>query len=145
MNRSLLLIALVCGLSCATNFDDCGSTASDVSFYVASCDSPPCIVKLGESFPIWISFTPSEEVDEVTAQTYAIINGIPAPWPGFDHDGCNYMTGEQCPLQAGVNATWNYPVYVDPSYPTITVDAQFMLKNGQEKLACCRIPVTIEN
>jgi len=143
MNRSLLLLALACGLASATQFDDCGSTASGVTFSVAGCETPPCTVHVGAKIPINITFVPDHDISDVTAKVDAIIAGIPIPWPGFDTDGCKYLVGEQCPVKAGSTVTWGYPVYVDPSYPQIKVDAEFMVLDGDKKQACCRIPVIV--
>merc|ERR1711962_646925 len=67
MNRTLLLVALLCGIASCTQFSDCGSTAGNVQFKVASCDIPPCEVKSGSKFPIAITMTPSKDISQVTA------------------------------------------------------------------------------
>jgi len=145
MYRSLLLLALLCGIATCTDFEDCGSTAAGVSFTVASCQSPPCKVKSGTKFPISMSFTPDHDIADVTAEVDAIFGKAVIPWPGFDTNGCKYMAGEKCPLKAGENATWTYGVYVNPIYPKgFPINAEFMLKDGENKQACCKIPVIIE-
>merc|ERR1711962_916704 len=137
MNRTLLLVALLCGIASCTQFSDCGSTAGNVQFKVASCDIPPCEVKSGSKFPIAITMTPSKDISQVTAGVYAIFGSTAVPWPGFDTNGCKYMTGEQCPLKAGEEATWTYEVEVQPYYPkNIIINAEFELLDGKEMQAC---------
>merc|ERR1712002_472611 len=143
MSRLVLCLALLCGLVSATQFQDCGSVAKDPSFSVASCDTPPCSVKAGSKFPIMMSFTPDHDISDLTAEVDAVIGGAVIHWPGFDTAACKYMQGEQCPLKAGQKATWQYEVYVEPAYPKMTVQALFMLKDGDAKQICASIPVII--
>merc|ERR1712168_213865 len=149
MNSSVFLVALLCGMAACTQFSDCGSAASDVTFTVAGCNTPPCTVKLGSRFPVSISFTPDESFPQLTANVYAIIGGYNAPWPRFDSNGCKYMVGEQCPLKQSEKATWTYEVYADPKmirpFVNQIIDTQWQLNDGNKNQVCAGIPVYIQD
>lgn len=63
--------------------------------------------------------------------------------PEHLNEGCNFLSGNRCPLTATEDIIYNFEFPVDDSYPKISVDVDLALSDNQGKFLCVRIPIKV--
>ena len=81
--------------------------------------------------------------NSVTAAVHGIIQGLPIPWPLHDPNAC-HLSGLTCPLQPGNNYHYTTIISVLKTYPKISLEVKWELKNENGKdIVCALIPAKI--
>ncbi|XP_047739389.1 NPC intracellular cholesterol transporter 2-like [Hyalella azteca] len=142
---SMRIVIFLFALSCAaaTEYQDCGSAASNVVLGIPNCDVPPCIFQRGDSFNVTLDFYPKNDGTRLTASITALIGPVDVPWPGFDTDACRHLSSSKCPFTASTQLHWGYEVEVLKAYPAISTIVTFKMLNEDISFTevCVKVPV----
>ncbi|EFA02897.1 ecdysteroid-regulated 16 kDa protein [Tribolium castaneum] len=133
-------------VACAYGYEDCGSKdGSVVSVTIANCDNDKkCVLKRNTNVSIEIAFTTNADSDTLTAVVHGVVLGVPLPFNLPNPDGCK-DSGVSCPLRAGQSYTYKTSLPVLSSYPKVTVDVQWELKDKEgNDVVCILIPSQIK-
>ncbi|CAG9762254.1 unnamed protein product [Ceutorhynchus assimilis] len=140
-----VLVVLI-SASCAT-WRACETVTNGVvsSVVVSKClpNAKRCILKRNTNASMEIDFTPDIDADKITAEVKGYILGVPAPFNLPNPDGCT-DSGITCPIKASSTYKYKAQIPILPSYPRVTVDIQWKLKDGEGKdIICAMIPAKI--
>ncbi|XP_068629124.1 ecdysteroid-regulated 16 kDa protein-like [Battus philenor] len=127
-------------------YSDCGSklaTIQKVAVSGCSENAKECILKRNTNVTINLEFTPEKDIKSVETEVHGVIMNLPVPFPLPQPDACK-DTGLTCPLKAGQSVSYKSTLPVLKSYPKVTVDVKWELKNeNDEDLICILIPAKI--
>ena len=128
------------------HIEDCGSEVGNFTHVtISSCKGtdPVCVLKKNSNVTLDIYFTTSVTDNSVTAAVHGIIQGLPVPWPLHDPNAC-HLSGLTCPLQLGNNYHYTTIISVLKTYPKISLEVKWELKNENGKdIVCALIPAKI--
>merc|ERR1712212_453525 len=149
--KTLVVLLAACfvfadGFGLTARKRNCGSEATvDLNaIEISNCAGARCILVRGQKAEITIPFTPSTDVTQLTTKVHGVIAGVPVPFPlpEGENNACTY-TG--CPIQPNNPATFKYSLYVDPSFPALSVDVKWELvdQSGVSQV-CIVFPATLK-
>lgn len=118
---------------------------SAITVDVTPCPKQPCEFKKGTNVTCTISFTPTELVSNATLKVYGILGKVKIPFPLPNPNACSDH-GLTCPLKSGVPVELTITLPVLSVYPSVTVVAEFQLKDqGNNDVFCFDVVVKIED
>merc|ERR1712168_834370 len=121
----------------ATEFEDCGSLGENVEVVFPGCEIPPCIVPRGADLDGNITFTAASDSATYKNEVYAVVGGIPLPWPGFDPDFCGKLSEGDCPGEKREKLTYNIHTHVEDTYPKISLVINWNILDESGRTAVC--------
>lgn len=132
-------------------YTDCGSLATINSLQVQPCDNyhGGCILRRGSDVNFRVSFTPHEQVEQVTHEVYGSIFGIKTKFHGIQNNACPNVN-TNCPIQAGTPVTYTNSFQILRSYPRIPVGIEYNIfsvdsaTNTKRKLICFTLPSSLQ-
>ncbi|CAH1371168.1 unnamed protein product [Tenebrio molitor] len=148
-NFSIMLckvLALLLFAACVCAYEDCGSKdGSIVSVTVSNCSNDKkCILKRNTNASIEIGFTTNDDSDVLTSVVHGVILGVPFPFDIPNPDGCK-DSGVSCPISAGQTYNYKASLPVLATYPRVTVDVKWELKDKDgNDVVCVLIPSQIK-
>ncbi|XP_066964354.1 NPC intracellular cholesterol transporter 2-like [Macrobrachium rosenbergii] len=135
--KLLPLLLLLVGEATATLYQDCGSEDKIISFEMADCDKPPCIVRRPTTQYINITFEAESDAESLTTTIEAKIGGIPFPWPG--PGGCDLLLSGECPLKTGNEYFYSAKMPVLEEYPSVLAYVTWKLLDETERVRFCGV------
>lgn len=125
------------------NCTDITEHISGITVDVTPCSTVPCVFKKGTNVTCTISFTPTELVSNGTLKVTGKLGPVKVPFPLPNPNACSDH-GLTCPLKSGVPVKLTITLPVKSEYPSVTVVAQFELKDqGNNDVFCFAVVVKI--
>ncbi|OWF36381.1 ecdysteroid-regulated 16 kDa protein-like [Mizuhopecten yessoensis] len=139
----VLSALLVSALANPITFKDCGSTGATVhSVDVGGCTTEPCHLVHGKNATMIVNYTASEDVTHPTNDISGIIAGIPIKFP--TNPDCCASKNLVCPVKSGTSSQYTIAIYVNPTYPKISVLVKLaVLDDNKKDFLCLVFPAII--
>ncbi|XP_060532037.1 ecdysteroid-regulated 16 kDa protein-like [Cylas formicarius] len=143
---SIALFIAVCAASTGLAlYTDCGSVDGKIiSVHISNCGtSARCILKRRHNVTMEINFKSNVESSSLQAVVHGIILGVPVLFDLPNPDGCK-DSGVTCPVENGSTYKYVTTMPISSTYPRVTVDIKWELRDDQNKdLLCALIPAKI--
>ncbi|KYQ56006.1 Protein NPC2 like protein [Trachymyrmex zeteki] len=144
------LLCVLCGItsSLAFVFEDCGSEAGKLNeISISSCDvsDEKCSLPRGKDIKVFIKFTPSRDISDITAHAFGVLLDVPIPFPLKNSDVCkDSNSGVKCPLKKDQETEFKNIFNVDEKTPAVSVNVMWEFRNEKdEKIICIKFPVKV--
>lgn len=137
---------LLCNGVVCVPYTDCGSIKGKVSgVTVSGCENKSvCPLKKGTTAAIEVNFESETDTKTAKAVVHGIIQGVPLPFPPPQPNAC-IDSGLKCPLQNGADYNYSTTINVRQSYPSLSVDVKWELRDdNSDDVFCVLIPAKIE-
>merc|ERR1712212_833128 len=149
--KTLIVLLAACfvfadGFRLTAKMLNCGSRATvDMkAIEISDCAGARCILTRGQKANLAIPFTPSTYVTQLTTKVHGMIAGIPIPFPlpEGETDAYKYTN---CPIERHEPATYKYSLFVDPSFPALSVGVKWeLVDQGGAVQVCIIFPATLK-
>ncbi|XP_018572438.1 protein NPC2 homolog [Anoplophora glabripennis] len=140
------LSLILCCSFVACGYSDCGSEdGAIVSLEITGCSNTAkrCILKRNTNSTLVLSFTSNVESSSLTAVVHGVILGVPMPFDLPNPDCCK-DSGITCPVASGQTYKYEGTFPILGSYPRVTVDIKWEIKDKDGKdIVCALIPAKI--
>lgn len=118
-------------------FKTCANADKTIdSVDINPCPKQPCEFKHGMNVTVTVNFTAPTASSQVTSEIFGIVLGIPVKFAMPNSNGCK-DSGLQCPLASSKPYSYVQFFAVIPSYPLISLDVQWDLKDENGKYEFC--------
>ncbi|CAG9856455.1 unnamed protein product [Phyllotreta striolata] len=119
------------------------ATGTLIDVVVKDCDTEKCALVRNENATLTITFKSNVLSKSVRARVQGELFTYKQPFPLPNPTACEEV-GLTCPLQPDTTYVYTNTIFVKPSYPRVTVDIYWELKDDQGKdLFCAVIPAHI--
>ncbi|XP_022330589.2 NPC intracellular cholesterol transporter 2-like isoform X2 [Crassostrea virginica] len=121
-------------------FKDCGSVMGKIETVdVNPCPSEPCQLKRNTNVTITLDFTPNANSPTFKTVVHGIIGGVPVPFPT-----ANGNVNPPTPVQPNQKLTYTNSIFVEPSYPKISLLVKWEIQDSTGKdFVCFVVPAEI--
>jgi hypothetical protein len=122
-----------------TEFEDCGSTATDMIYYIENCTIPPCKVYHGTTAYSSLKFKPTKPTKSLRCELTGKLGPIELPFHGCIVDQCaeGVLIEGDCPLEVDEQIDAQLKFEILPLYPSITLTAIYKLIGDDDEIVTC--------
>jgi hypothetical protein len=123
-------------------FTDCGSVGAEIaSVTIDGCAAVPCEVQHGTVAHGQVAMKATAATQTLTCEIFGIIFGVQLPFPGGcqSTDACTDLTTGDCPVQSNENLVYDINMKILNSFPAVSVDGKWTLKDDNSNLFICFI------
>ncbi|CAG4917639.1 unnamed protein product [Colias eurytheme] len=139
------VLALAKGQS--TPVEQCNTGYGDppINAYLEGCTTMPCRVPLGENAVIDVVFESPRTIRSMKTVARASLGPIAFNYTlGENEVTCNNLENTYCPLQKGEIVQYTLRMFIEPVFPTIGVQVDFLVEDeDQIPLWCIRIRIQV--